>query len=45
MIKKEQIHFASVDELLGAPQIEEGLEKIDIELIHPFKNHPFKLLS
>ena len=37
MIKKEQIHFASVDELLGAPQIEEGLEKIAVELIHPFK--------
>jgi ParB family chromosome partitioning protein len=45
MIKKEQIHFASVDELLGAPQIEEGLEKIAVELIHPFKNHPFKVID
>ena len=45
MIKKEQIHFASVDELLGAPQIEEGLEKIAVELSHPFKNHPFKVID
>lgn len=45
MIKREQIHFGSVDELLGAPQIEEGLEKIDVELIHPFKNHPFKVID
>lgn len=45
MIKKEQIHFGSVDELLGAPQIEEGLEKIAVELIHPFKNHPFKVID
>ena len=45
MAKREKIHFESVDELLGAPSFKEGTEEIKIELIYPFKDHPFKVLD
>ena len=45
MAKREKIHFESVDELLGAPSIKDGTEEIRIDKIHPFKNHPFKVLD
>ncbi len=45
MAKREKIHFESVDELLGAPSFKEGTEEIKVELIHPFKDHPFKVLD
>ena len=45
-VKREKIHFASVDELLGAPAMTgEGTEEIKLEDIHSFKNHPFKVID
>lgn len=44
-VKREKIHFASVDELLGVPEIINGTEEIEIDRIHPFKDHPFKVLD
>ena len=43
---KEKMKLASIDELLGVPaKSENGTEEIDISLIKPFKNHPFKVLD
>ena len=43
---KEKMKLTSIDELLGVPgTTENGTEEIDIELIKPFKNHPFKVLD
>ena len=43
---KEKMKLASIDELLGVPASNEnGTEEIDINLIKPFKNHPFKVLD
>ena len=44
-VKREKIHFESVDELLGAPTFKDGTEEIKIDKIHPFKDHPFKVLD
>jgi ParB family chromosome partitioning protein len=45
-VKREKIHFASVEELLGAPALTgEGTEEIKIEDIYPFPNHPFKVVD
>ncbi|MBE5848175.1 MAG: ParB/RepB/Spo0J family partition protein [Lachnospiraceae bacterium] len=45
-VKREKVHFASVDELLGAPALTgEGTEEIKLEDIHSFKNHPFKVVG
>lgn len=44
--KREKVHFASVDELLGAPNLTgEGTEMLKLESIHSFKNHPFKVID
>ena len=44
--KREKIHFASVDELLGSPNLTgEGTEMLKLESIHSFKNHPFKVID
>ena len=44
--KREKIHFASVEELLGAPNLTgEGTEEINLERIHSFKDHPFKVID
>ena len=44
--KREKIHFASVDELLGAPNLTgEGTEMLKLESIHSFKNHPFQVID
>lgn len=40
----DKIKLTSIDELLGVPAIA-GAEKIDIGLIRPFKDHPFKVLD
>lgn len=40
----EKIKLTSIDELLGVPETR-GTEDIDIELIHPFKNHPFRVVD
>ena len=43
---KEKMKLTSIDELLGVPATNEnGTEEIDINLIKPFKNHPFKVLD
>jgi len=43
---KEKMKLTSIDELLGVPATNEnGTEEIDISLIQPFKNHPFKVLD
>ncbi len=43
---KEKMKLTSIDELLGVPVTKEnGPKEIDISLIHPFKNHPFKVLD
>lgn len=44
-IKKEKLHFESVQELLGAPVDNEGTQEIRIDQIYPFENHPFKVLD
>lgn len=43
--KREKIHFESVEELLGAPIAKDVTEEIEIKKIHPFNNHPFKVLD
>ena len=40
----EKIELASIDELLGVVNEESAME-IEISKIHPFKNHPFKVLD
>lgn len=44
-VKREKVHFESVDELLGAPVIKEGTEELKVADIYPFENHPFKVLD
>ena len=39
-----KIKLASIDELLGVVNEESAME-IEISKIHPFKNHPFKVLD
>ena len=43
-IKKPLIVTTSIDELLGVVNEESAME-IEISKIHPFKNHPFKVLD
>ena len=44
-VKKEKLHFESVQELLGSPVDNEGTQEIRIDQIYPFENHPFKVLD
>ena len=44
-VKREKVHFESVEELLGAPITNEVTEEIEINHIHPFKDHPFKVVD
>lgn len=44
-VKREKIHFATVDELLGAPVEKEGTVEIRVDQIFPFENHPFKVVD
>ena len=45
-VKREKIHFASVEELLGVPVTTgEGTVEIRISDIYEFENHPFKVLD
>ncbi len=41
---KDKIKLTGIDELLGVP-VSSNSEEMDISLIHPFKNHPFKVLD
>ena len=43
-VKREKIHFASVDELLGAPT-ETGEGTVELIEIYGFDNHPFKVID
>jgi ParB family chromosome partitioning protein len=43
--KREKVHFESVQELLGAPEVKEGATEIRIDQIYSFENHPFKVLD
>lgn len=40
----EKIKLTSIDELLGVPETK-GTEEIEMGLIHPFKNHPFRVVD
>lgn len=40
----QKISMLSVDELLGVPATE-GSTEIEVSKIHPFKNHPFKVVD
>ena len=40
----QKISMLSVDELLGVP-VTEGSTAIEVSKIHPFKNHPFKVVD
>ena len=43
---KGKMTLTSVDDLLGVSVTKENrTEEIEISLIHPFKNHPFKVLD
>lgn len=43
--KREKVHFESLEELLGAPVDKDATSEIRIDQIHPFENHPFKVLD
>ena len=43
--KRPQIHFASVDELLGAQEVKEGTETVNLDSVHAFKDHPFRVVD
>ena len=40
----QKIKMTSIDELLGVPSVA-GCDEIEVAKIHPFKNHPFKVLD
>lgn len=44
-VKREKVHFETVEEILGAPVIKDGTEEIKVGDIFPFENHPFKVLD
>lgn len=44
-VKRPEIHFESVEELLGVPQMQDGTELVKIKDIFPFKDHPFKVVD
>ena len=44
-VKREKVHFESVEELLGAPVEKDATSEIRIDQIYPFENHPFKVID
>jgi ParB family chromosome partitioning protein len=44
-VKREKIKFESVEQLLGAPITGEATVEIEINHIHPFEGHPFKVID
>ena len=44
-VKRPEIHFESVEELLGVPQMQDGTELVKVKDIFPFKDHPFKVVD
>lgn len=44
-VKREKVHFETVEELLGAPIEKDATTEVRIDQIFPFENHPFKVLD
>ncbi len=44
-VKREKVHFETVEELLGAPVSKDATTELRINQIFPFENHPFKVLD
>ncbi len=44
-VKREKVHFETVEELLGAPAAKDTTTEIRINQIYKFENHPFKVLD
>ena len=44
-VKRPEIHFESVEELLGVPRMQDGTELVKVRDILPFKDHPFKVVD
>ena len=44
-VKREKVHFETVEELLGVPVEKAATAEIRIDQIYPFENHPFKVLD
>ncbi len=44
-VKREKIHFESVESLLGAPIEKDNATEIRLDQIYPFENHPFKVVD
>ena len=42
-VKREKVHFETVEELLGVPVEKDATAEIRIDQIYPFENHPFKV--
>lgn len=42
-VKREKVHFETVEELLGAPIEKDATTEVRIDQIFPFENHPFKV--
>ena len=45
VVKREKVHFETVEELLGAPIEKDATTEVRIDQIFPFENHPFKVLD
>ena len=44
-VKREKVHFETVEQLLGAPIEKDATTEVRIDQIFPFENHPFKVLD
>ena len=44
-VKREKVHFETVEELLGAPTAKDTTTEIRINQIYKFEKHPFKVLD
>lgn len=44
-VKREKVHFETVEELLGAPIEKDATTEVRLDQIFPFENHPFKVLD
>ena len=44
-VKREKVHFETVEQLLGASIEKDATTEVRIDQIFPFENHPFKVLD
>ena len=44
-VKREKVHFETVEELLGAPIEKDATTEVRLDQIFPFENHLFKVLD